>query len=224
MALAACVGVLSAEPAGAQLATRPADPENGRRIALTCEACHGSDGIGVADAFPNLAGQRAAYLAKTLRDMREAAREDVQARSEAARERRAKMERFDELIRSRRSSETMDPFVVDLTDQDIKDVSAYYAGLPCVAEPSAEIVPQPRIAERCVFCHGERGVSDNRLFPTIAGQKAAYLERQLKLFRAADRGGEKARRTSNLMDSQAGILSDRDIEELARYYAAQPCR
>ena len=54
------VALLSTFTAGA------ADLEQGRAKSLGCQACHGSDGIGTAPDIPNLAGQKAGYIATQL--------------------------------------------------------------------------------------------------------------------------------------------------------------
>ncbi len=46
-----------------------ASPEAGRAIAVpACAGCHGENGIAVAAAFPNLAGQHSTAIYKQLRD------------------------------------------------------------------------------------------------------------------------------------------------------------
>lgn len=42
--------------------------------AAVCAACHGATGISVGDAIPNLAAQRAGYLAAQLRAFRDGSR------------------------------------------------------------------------------------------------------------------------------------------------------
>ena len=54
------VAVLTTFAAGA------ADLEQGRAKSLGCQACHGSNGIGTAPDIPNLAGQKAGYIATQL--------------------------------------------------------------------------------------------------------------------------------------------------------------
>ena len=44
--------------------------------AVQCFQCHGKDGIGLGPDFPNLAGQKATYLVKALRDFRSGKRQD----------------------------------------------------------------------------------------------------------------------------------------------------
>jgi len=70
-------------------------------------------------------------------------------------------------------------------------------------------------AEACFACHGENGVSVAQTIPNLAGQKAPYLEAQLKAFR-------ENKRTNPLMNAMAGPLSDADIENLAAYFGGLP--
>ena len=44
--------------------------------AASCIQCHGQDGIGTNDSYPNLAGQKKEYLLKQLRDFKSGARRD----------------------------------------------------------------------------------------------------------------------------------------------------
>lgn len=67
--------------------------------AKTCVGCHGADGNSMVPNFPNIAGQHAAYLEKQLKDFRSGYRKDA----------------------------TMQAFAKGLTDQEIKDLSAFYA-------------------------------------------------------------------------------------------------
>lgn len=72
-----------------------------------------------------------------------------------------------------------------------------------------------RKASGCSGCHGPNGLSVNEQWPNLAGQRKAYLIRQLKLFRS----GERA---EPIMNSFAGPLSDEDIEQIADYYSSLP--
>ena len=66
----------------------------------------------------------------------------------------------------------------------------------------------------CAGCHGPDGNSMVPIYPNLAGQKEAYLIKQLKAFRA---GG----RTDPVMSPMAKPLSDADIENLAAYFSSQ---
>jgi cytochrome c553 len=66
----------------------------------------------------------------------------------------------------------------------------------------------------CAACHGPSGVSAADMFPNLAGQKQAYISKQLKAFREGSR-------TDPLMSGMAKPLSDEDIENLAAYFSSQ---
>lgn len=67
----------------------------------------------------------------------------------------------------------------------------------------------------CVACHGAEGNSVNALWPNIAGQNAAYIQAQLKAFKDGSR-------SDPLMSSQAMMLSDQDMADLAVYFEGLP--
>ena len=87
------------------------DVEAGEKKAERCAACHGSDGIGIAEAFPNLAGQKAGYLIKAMKDFREGRRKDPIMELEAKK----------------------------LSDEDIADIAAYYSSLSGEVAPRAKL-------------------------------------------------------------------------------------
>ncbi len=66
----------------------------------------------------------------------------------------------------------------------------------------------------CAACHGPDGNSPNPLWPKLAGQHAAYTVKQLKAFKSGER-------KDPMMSPMAAPLSDKDMEDLAAYYASQ---
>jgi cytochrome c553 len=68
----------------------------------------------------------------------------------------------------------------------------------------------------CAGCHGPNGVSNNPVWPNLAGQKEGYLVAQLKAFREGSR-------SNPLMSPMAKPLSDADIDNLAAYFSSLPC-
>jgi len=94
------------------------------------------------------------------------------------------------------------------------------ASLPSGAQgaptPPAQ-APELAIAV-CGTCHGVDGNSINPMFPRLAGQKAWYLEQQLKQFRAESRGDPYA---VAYMWGMANQLSDPTINALAKYFSSQ---
>lgn len=67
-------------------------------------------------------------------------------------------------------------------------------------------------AASCVGCHGANGISDNPLFPNLAGQKALYLVKQLKAFKNGSR-------VDPTMNAMVATLNDTDINDLSVYFA-----
>ena len=76
---------------------------NGKALSGNCVACHGDDGLGDED-IPAIAGMDAAKLARELADFKSGARVD--------------------------EGEIMIENAVDLSEQDMADLAAYYATLP----------------------------------------------------------------------------------------------
>lgn len=70
----------------------------------------------------------------------------------------------------------------------------------------------------CSTCHGPEGRSEFPLYPNLAGQQAAYLEAQLRAFRAKMRGDDEAHA---YMWSVAAILNDNIIMALADFYSTK---
>ena len=65
----------------------------------------------------------------------------------------------------------------------------------------------------CAGCHGAAGISANPMWPNLAGQKDAYLVKQMKDFR-------DGKRNDPMMSPMAKPLSDADIDNLAAYYSS----
>lgn len=70
------------------------------------------------------------------------------------------------------------------------------------------------VSGSCFLCHGAEGESTSELFPRLAGQHAAYISRQLALFRSGQR-------RSTAMGAMAAPLSPADMQALGRYFEAQ---
>jgi cytochrome c553 len=78
-----------------------ADPKAGRAKAQLCAACHGPLGVAVAPDAPNLAGQSEIYLTAQLQAYRS----------------------------GRRQHEVMGVIAKPLSDDDIRDLAAWFASL-----------------------------------------------------------------------------------------------
>jgi len=68
-------------------------------------------------------------------------------------------------------------------------------------------------AGMCAACHGANGVSAVPMYPNLAGQKEAYLVKQLKAFKAGTR-------KDPVMGPMAAPLSDDDMANLAAYFSS----
>ncbi len=65
----------------------------------------------------------------------------------------------------------------------------------------------------CAACHGADGISPSPLWPNLAGQKEAYLVKQIKAFKSGERKDPS-------MAPMVAALTDEDIDNLAAYYAS----
>ena len=70
-------------------------------------------------------------------------------------------------------------------------------------------------AVTCAACHGADGNSVNPEWPNLAGQSASYIVAQLQAFK-------DDKRRNPLMTSQAMLLSDTEMRDLAVYYENLP--
>ena len=67
----------------------------------------------------------------------------------------------------------------------------------------------------CTACHGAEGNSVNPEWPNIAGQHAGYTVAQLQAFKSG-------KRQNALMSSQAMLLTEQDMADLAVYFESLP--
>lgn len=106
--LATYYGGLDCKGTGA--AAGAGDAAVGQALAdKNCASCHGKTGIGTNPGWPNIAGQRAVYLGNTLKAFRAGLRKDPM----------------------------MGGVVRGLSDADIANLAAYYAGQNCEATKQA---------------------------------------------------------------------------------------
>lgn len=204
------------------------NPAVGQGLSVICVDCHGEGGVNDDPLTPNLAGQNFAYLAKQLMSMRDSARDRAGAENFDESKRKESMEKFQNFLKSERTAEFMDEAVLNLSNEQIMDLAAYYVALPCgQSTPVNEFAVPPLISQRCVACHGEKGVSTQARFPNIAGQHQTYLRDQLIDFKIAGleaMSGSKNISRNKSMAMQVAELRHNEIEELAIYYAQQSCR
>jgi cytochrome c553 len=180
--------------AGALTATLPAqdaaaphgNPAHGKAISYTCLGCHGIDGYKNAYpmySVPKLEGQNAEYLTAALHGYRDGDRAHLTMHSQAS----------------------------ELSDQDMADIAAFFAGKSLVAtgKPQGSVPPA---AALCVSCHGQDGVAAAPMYPSLAGQHEDYLVRALDEYR---HGGRK----NPVMKQFVATLKEEDIAQIAAYFS-----
>jgi cytochrome c553 len=175
-----------------------ADLAKGQATATqVCAACHTADGSRGAPANPIIAGQHPEYLVKQLTEFKS----------------------------GKRANAVMKGFATLLSDEDMRNVSAYYASKsakPGAAKNKAlfkagESIYRGGINERgvaaCSGCHTPTGAGIPAQFPRLAGQHADYIEAQLTAFRSG------ARANNASMTGVAAKMTDADIKAVADYIA-----
>jgi len=79
-----------------------------------------------------------------------------------------------------------------------------------------------KVAEVCSACHGLNGVSVTDAIPNLAGQRAIYIENQLKAFKEGTRKAPNPTHPAAIMAAMASQLSPADITNVAAYFASLP--
>jgi cytochrome c553 len=112
-----------------------------------------------------------------------------------------------------RAHATMHSHAAGMSEQDMADVAAYLAGSE-LAPTGRAVGTAPKASHTCVACHGNDGIGILPEYPSLTGQHADYLAESLKAYRSGQR-------KNAVMAGMTAPLTDADIVELARYYAAQ---
>jgi len=187
-------------------AGKPAKPDiaAGQQIASgVCAGCHAADGNSPSPANPKLAAQHAAYLAKQLHNFKPQAEGKLPERNNAI----------------------MQGFASALNDQQIRDVSAYFAAqkLKPAAAKNKDLVELGQkiyrggIADKgvpaCAGCHSPNGAGIPDQYPRLQGQYAEYTESQLVAFRQGTRAN------SSQMMTIAARMSDKEMKAVSDYIA-----
>jgi cytochrome c553 len=79
-----------------------------------------------------------------------------------------------------------------------------------------------KVTEVCSACHGVNGVSVSDTIPNLAGQRAVYLENQLKAYKDGARRPPSAGHPAAIMNAMAAQLSAAQIADVAAYFASLP--
>ena len=180
------------------LAQAAGDAKAGQAKAAMCGACHGADGNSAAPNFPKLAGQGERYLLKQLHDIKGGKRTVLE----------------------------MTGILDNLSDQDMADIAAYFAGQkmsvgaadPKLIERGEALFRGGKLAEgmpACTGCHSPNGAGLAAAgFPKLGGQHGQYVAKQLTDFREGNRTNDGDAMT---MRAIAAKLSNKDIEAVSSY-------
>ena len=174
-----------------------ADPAKGALAAASCQACHTADGSRGSPANPILQGQHPEYILKQLAEFKS----------------------------GKRKNAIMMGMAATLSDDDMKQVAAYYASKS--AKPGfAKIKETVSLGEQiyrggilskavpaCAGCHSPNGAGIPAQYPRLGGQHADYAEAQLLAFRSGVRGNNAQ------MTTIAGKMNDREMKAVADYVA-----
>ncbi|VVO12892.1 c-type cytochrome [Pseudomonas fluorescens] len=180
------------------IANAAGDATAGQAKAAVCGACHGPDGNSMAPNFPKLAGQGERYLNKQLQDIKSGKRTVLE----------------------------MTGLLTNLSDQDLADISAYFASQkgsvgaadPKVVARGEELFRGGKLDQgmpSCTGCHSPNGAGLAAAgFPHLGGQHAQYIAKQLTDFREGARTNDG---DTKIMQGIAAKLSNKDIEAVSSY-------
>jgi cytochrome c553 len=74
----------------------------------------------------------------------------------------------------------------------------------------------------CAACHGPSGISVSDTVPNLAGQRARYIEAQLKFFKDGTRKEPGTVSRAAIMNAIAAQLSPEEIANVGAYFESQP--
>lgn len=196
-ALAASVLFGTVAAATSPAAAQAAPPVKPPAIAQTCTACHGAKGISSIRNTPSLAGQPDIFTQYQLVFMRDGGRQPG----------------------------VMQAVVKNLTDDNIRDLGAYYAALPpppALATKSEIAVDTEKVtglltSRHCDSCHKPDFAGQGES-ARLAGQRPEYLKKALIDFRTGVRRG----RGMGAMIEVSVTLHEQDIDMIAAYLARKP--
>ena len=85
------------------------------------------------------------------------------------------------------------------------------------AAMAGDIAAGERKAEVCAACHGAGGNEPIADYPKLAGQSRKYLLQTMREYAS----GERVNAVMNAQMSEVTGLTDKDLQDLAAYFAAQ---
>jgi cytochrome c553 len=173
-------------------AASAADIAAGKARAEICVGCHGANGISQIGNIPSLAGQPDQFIQWQLVYFRAGSRKNAQ----------------------------MQPIMEDITNEDIRNLGAYFASLappqPPAQDDNADLSKKganAAVGRRCASCHTD-DFAGTKAVARLAAQREDYLLQALHDYKSGVRAGGQA-----VMADVAYPLSDEEIEALAHYLA-----
>jgi sulfide dehydrogenase cytochrome subunit len=175
-------------------------------IVADCNGCHGNDGVSQWTNVPTIAGVPEFVHSDALYLFRDEARPCSESQYKQG--------------DTSKAATTMCAVTADLSDDQIDEIAAYYAGLPFVAAKQdfdAALAEAGKAVHeaQCDRCHSEGGSNPDDEAGILAGNLMGYLEAQLAAYRAGKR--EQPAK----MEEKVNALSDDDVKALVNYYASQ---
>lgn len=188
---------------GMAIADLIGDPEAGKQKAAVCAACHGPDGNSVNPAWPKIAGQGEQYFITQVKAF-QGGPEGTRKGPEAV---------------------LMYPMVAALSEQDVLDLAAYFAGQKmtpgaaddALAAKGEQVYRGGNVAvgaAACIGCHGPSGKGNAAAgYPALSGQHAQYIYSQLQAFKSGERAGDP----NGMMHDLVLKMSDEEMRAAAEY-------
>lgn len=203
-------------------AVQAADANAGKEKSATCSACHGPTGVSASPMYPNLADQNDAYIIKQLQDFKSGARTDAMMAPMAANlsdEDMADLAAYYSGLPS--AIEQAKASASEAGDTGSASVVAPVAGnvdiiasTPAAAIYAGDVASGKDKSAACVACHGADGNSLIAIYPSLAGQSANYLTKQLADFKSGNR-------KDPVMAGMVAALTEEDMKDLAAFFAVQ---
>lgn len=175
-------------------------------IVADCNGCHGDNGVSQWTDVPTIAGVPEFVHSDALYLFRDEARPCSESQYKQG--------------DTSKAATTMCAVTADLSDDQIDEIAAYYAGLPFVAAKQdfdAALAEAGKAVHeaQCDRCHSEGGSNPEDEAGILAGNLMGYLKAQLAAYRAGER--EQPAK----MEEKVNALSDDDVKALVNYYASQ---
>ncbi len=169
-------------------------------LVASCNSCHGIDGVGNKPDVPFIAGQHATYLESAMRAY----------------------------LIGDRQHKTMRAAVFDLEVSERQQLAEHFAQLNTTwknqterplrisrADKKRDIRAGQALSRPCAGCHGNDGNSHKNGVPSLAGLQAEYFIPALESYLQGKRRGAAIMKNFKLS------LSQRDIKQLAAFFAVQ---